>query len=159
DSCSGLMPNSAPRPPQTRTRGAQQCAALLVLAMLGCSRSGLDEPNLHHPCLALDPGLSQREVAATVQFVQSDVLFLVDNSSSMSDEIGHIREELRDVLVPQIRTRLPDTDFGLATFSDFGEVELGERSHPYLLLQPISDDIDAIRAATKQIELEYGGDD
>jgi hypothetical protein len=135
-------------------------AASSLLLLLACSRSSLLSPEPLHPCLALDPrGPSSRVISADVELVQSDILFLVDNSSSMGDEIDRIREQLRDVLAPQIRARLPDSDLGLAVFSDFGEYMLGMPSHPYLLLQPITKDLDQLRAATQEIQLEYGGDD
>jgi hypothetical protein len=136
------------------------CAGLAGGLLLSCSRSTLDAPSPSYPCLAIDPrGASTRVASADVELVRSDIVFLVDNSASMGEEIGRIREQLRDTLAPQIRARLPDSDLGLAVFSDFGEHTLGRPSHPYLLLQPMTEDVDLVRAATKQIQLEYGGDD
>jgi hypothetical protein len=135
-------------------------AGLADSALPACSRSSLIAPTPSYPCLSIDPrGASSKIASADVQLVRSDVLFLVDNSDSMSEEINRIREQLRDALAPEIRARLPDSDLGLAVFSDFGEHTLGTPSHPYLLLQQITDDIDEVRAATQRIQLEYGGDD
>jgi hypothetical protein len=76
----------------------------------------------------------------------------------MAHEIERIREQLADVLVPQIDERVSDAQLGVAVFSDFGERELGEQSHPYVLLQAITPDVDRVVAATERIELEWGGD-
>lgn len=146
-----------------RTRAAHGLGLGMGLAccVLGaCSRSPLLSPEPLHPCLPIDPrGPSSRVVAADVELVRADILFLIDNSASMGDEIDRIRAQLRDVLAPQIRARLPDSDLALAVFSDFGELMLGDPSHPYVLLQPMTDDVERVRVAAKGIQLEYGGDD
>lgn len=141
-------------------RGSWRAAGLLsLLALAGCSRSVLGVPDPEHRCLALEPETdSAREVTAEISIDRSDFVFLVDNSSSMADEIARIREQLADVLVPRIYDRVRDARLGVAVFSDFGERRLGVRSHPYVLLQPMSDDIDEVLAATRAIELEFGGD-
>jgi hypothetical protein len=127
--------------------------------LAACSRTPLLSPAPLHACLPIDPsGVSSRIVSADVQLVRSDILFLVDNSASMEDEIDRIRKQLRDVLAPQIRARLPDSDLALAVFSDFGSY-MGAPSHPYLLLQPMTEDEEQVRTATKEIDLEYGGDE
>src|SRR5262245_30477051 len=76
----------------------------------------------------------------------------------MADEIERIRTQLVDVLVPQIYARVRDAELGVAVFSDFGERELGVPSHPYRLLQPMTDDVGRVLDAASSIELEHGSD-
>jgi hypothetical protein len=142
------------------TRSGVGAAALVCCGLLaGCSRSGLLLPDPIHACFVLDPeALSEREIAADVSVDRSDFVFLVDMSSSMRDEIARIREQLVDVLVPGIYSRVKDARLGVAVFSDFGERKLGSPSHPYLLLEPMTKDIDRVLNATRGIELESGAD-
>ncbi len=142
-----------------RNRGPGWVACLGILLLAGCSRSMLEIPEFEHDCLSLEPDTeSAREMAAEISVDRSDFVFLVDNSSSMADEIARIREQLADVIVPRIYERVRDARLGVAVFADFGEPRLGVRNHPYVLLQPMSNDIDQVVAATRAIELELGGD-
>jgi hypothetical protein len=142
-----------------RRFGSVLAATALVAAACGCSRTPLELPELLHPCVPVDPNRpSTQIVSAEVDIDRSDILFLVDNSSSMVGEIERIRSQLIDVLVPQIYERVSDARFGVAAFSDFGEREVGERSHPFQLLLPVTDRVAAVLEAVERIELEYGGD-
>jgi hypothetical protein len=142
-----------------RSIGTVVAVIALGLAAAGCSRSPLLSLEPLNRCVAIAPdGLSTHEISAEIALDRTDILFLVDNSSSMAHEIDRIREQLAELLVPQIAEHVGDAQLGLAVFSDFGERRLGERSHPYQLLQPITADIDRVVAATERIELEYGGD-
>lgn len=134
---------------------------LLRCAALGaCSRSGLLSPEAQRQCVAVQPGhLSTLIVPVDVVIRSTDILFLIDNSSSMNEEIQQIRSRLSSVIAPAIRAQVPDTDLGVAVCSDFGERVLGQPSHPYRLLQPITQDVERVVQATKQIKLEYGGDE
>jgi hypothetical protein len=131
---------------------------LLWLGLLcaACSRSGLGLPDEQHRCLAIAGG--RYELSAKVKLDRTDILFLIDTSSSMAAEIEQIRHQLVDVIVPEIRLQVSDPQLGVAVFSDFGEAQVGERSHPYELMQPVTEDIDAVLEATRAIELEFGGD-
>jgi hypothetical protein len=140
-------------------RSSVVVAVALAFGGAGCSRSPLLSPEPLHECVAIDPSAPTRElVSAELAIDRSDILLLVDNSSSMAHEIEGIRAQLVDVLVPRIAERVNDAQLGVAVFSDFGEREVGERSHPYQLLQPITDDVGRVLAAAERIELEYGGD-
>ncbi len=142
-----------------RSFGSAVAAAALGIAAAGCSRTPLLSPEPLHACVAIDPdGLSRELIAAELSADRTDILLLVDNSSSMAHEIEGIRAQLVDVLVPQIAERVNDAQLGVAVFSDFGEREVGERSHPYVLLQAITDDVERVVDAAERIELEYGGD-
>lgn len=142
-----------------RRFGSPVWVTALVAALVGCARTPLLSPEPFNPCVPVDPDRpSTQVVSAEVDIDRSDVLFLVDNSSSMVDEIDHIRSQLVDVLIPGIHARVSDARFGVAAFSDFGERQVGERSHPYQLLLPITDDVGDVLDAVGRIDLEYGGD-
>jgi hypothetical protein len=152
-----VVPFTAQRS-RVEARAARGFATILLL-LAGCSRAELTAPDTFHPCVALDPdGLSRREISTRVNIDRSDIVLLVDTSSSMADEIERIRNQLVDVLVPEIYKRVSDARLGVAVFSDFGERQLGERSHPYQLMLPMTDDIGRVLDATRRIQLEYGGD-
>lgn len=131
--------------------------ALAMVAALGCGRTPLLAPDAPLPCVALEQGLSMLEVSAEVTLDRTDILLLIDNSGSMNDELRLIENQLTTVLVPEIRDRVSDPAFGVATFSDFGET-LTTQSHAYRLRQEITQDVDAVLAATRGIKLEHGGD-
>ncbi len=48
-----------------------------------------------------------------------DVVFNVDTTVSMGDEIGNLKENIKKTLVPQIRRRVEDSAFGVTRFDDF----------------------------------------
>ena len=129
------------------------------VALCACSRSGLLSPEAPRQCVAVEPGRpSALVVPVDVVIRSTDILFLVDDSSSMIEEIGQIRTRLSSVIAPAIRAHVPDSDLGVAVFADFGERMFGQISHPYRLLQPITSDVDRVVTATQRIKLEYGGD-
>jgi hypothetical protein len=54
-------------------------------------------------------------MAFSTELQIADVLFTVDVSSSMIDEIFTLRAELRDVIVPEVLETIPDVWFGVGT--------------------------------------------
>ncbi len=48
-----------------------------------------------------------------------DVVFNVDTTNSMGDEVGNLKSRIRDTIVPQIRDRVEDSAFGVSRFDDF----------------------------------------
>jgi hypothetical protein len=141
----------------TRTSHA---AAVVALLFAACSRSALTLSDALNPCLTLLPNsLSTHEVKAKINLDRTDIFFLIDNSVSMGDEIDEIRRRLLDDLVPRIRQEVSDPTIGVGVFADFsGEME-NLSSHPYQMLQPLTDDVDEVASAMKGITLEFGGDE
>ena len=130
----------------------------LLFVLCACSRSGLEAPQREHECLPLPPdGRSSHQITAEVSIDRTDILFLIDTSISMADEIQQIRAQLVDVLVPQIRDQVRDPNLGVASFSDFASLG-GKRTYPYRLLQEMTDDVPLALEAIEGIELEFGGD-
>ncbi len=100
------------------------------------------------------------DLVVRAEISRADVVFLVDVTGSMGDEIGQIRRRLRDVLVPAIQTSLPDAEIAVATFADFPVRPYGApgRDLPFELRLPRSRDVAAVQAAMDGIELADGGD-
>lgn len=91
---------------------------------------------------------------------RADVLFLVDVTESMRDEIGRIQERLRETLSPGIDASIGDTQLGVATFADFPVGDYGEgRDRPFSLLRPMTSDVAAIQAGVNSIVLGAGKDE
>jgi hypothetical protein len=82
-----------------------------------------------------------------------DVMFVIDSSGSMQDEIEAVRGGLRERVVPGIRAIIPDAAFGVALFGEF-PVEPHARPEsgvlPYLLRTPLTTDIGRVEAALER---------
>ncbi len=91
-------------------------------------------------------------IPATLQIV--DVMFLIDATGSMRDEIDNVRAGLRDVVVPGVRSAIPDAAFGLAFFGEFPvqpHARPGARVGPYELRGPVTTDVERLTAAFEGI--------
>ncbi len=80
----------------------------------------------------------------------ADVMFVIDTSASMRDEIEGVRRGLRDRVVPGVRASIPEASFGVALFGEFPvfpharpDSDVG----PYLLRTPVTSDIGRIEVA------------
>ena len=91
---------------------------------------------------------------------RADIVFLIDVTASMSDEIERIRATLRDRIVPAIREAVADSHLGVATFADFPIAPYGQfgRDVPFELLLPVEEDITRVQAAVDGISLGDGQD-
>ncbi len=142
--------------------------------MIGCgAKTGLDVPDAGPdggpdaaidssvPCIEVpfDGGLIEVPLDIEAQLARADVLFLVDETASMGEEIEQIRRGLRDTIAPGIRDAIPDAALGVAAFEDFPEGECGERGDvPFQLLLPITSDLNRSQAAVDALELGNGLD-
>ena len=114
-----------------------------------------------YPCVEVPPMGEVVElpldIAAEVR--RADVLFLVDNTQSMQEEIDRIRAGLRDSIAPGITATIPDSMLGAATFADFPEGVCGQAGdEPFALVLPVTDDLNRAQAAIDSIRLEEGAD-
>lgn len=152
------------------TRRRIASAALLAVCLASCgSKTGLYAPDAGidagtdagtdagpdagpppRPCIEAPREIG--EVTASLSVPASlavvDVMFVIDSSGSMRDEIDTIRARLRDVVVPGIRAAIPDAAFGVALFGEFPVVPHGPPDvRPYLMRAPITTDVTRIEAA------------
>ena len=152
------------------TRRRIASAALLAVCLASCgSKTGLYAPDAGidagtdagtdagpdagpppRPCIEAPREIG--EVTASLSVPASlavvDVMFVIDSSGSMRDEIDTIRARLRDVVVPGIRAAIPDAAFGVALFGEFPVVPHGPPDvRPYQMRAPITTDVTRIEAA------------
>jgi hypothetical protein len=91
---------------------------------------------------------------------RADVVFLVDSTNSMTQEIAAIRDHLQHQLAPAISAAIPDAHVGVADFRDFPVPPYGEPSdYPFRLRQTVTADIAQVQAAVSAIRVAGGGDE
>lgn len=148
------------------------------LLMIGCgAKTGLDVPDAALdagidagpdagmdagiPCIELPPdgGLIEVPLDIEAELARADVLFLVDTTASMGEEIEQIKSGLRDRIAPGIADAIPDSALGVAHFEDFPEGMCGEAGdNPFELLTPITQDLNRAQAAVDALMLGNGLD-
>jgi hypothetical protein len=154
--------------------GAACLAACLACCLAGCgAKTGLDVPDASRqrtldagrdagvPCFEVpfDGGVLDVPLELEAQLGRADVLFLVDTTASMGDEITQIRAGLRDRIAPGIADAIPDSELGVASFEDFPAEDCGDTSDaPFRLLTPITDDLNRVQAAVDALRLGNGLD-
>ncbi len=155
-------------------------AMLAALLVAGCgAKTGLEVPDASLdsgldagvamdagtdasiPCIEVPPdaGTIQVPLDIEAQLARADVLFLVDTTASMGEEIDRIRTGLRDRIAPGIADAIPDSELGVAHFEDFPTGRCGESSdNPFELLSPITADLNRAQAAVDALMLGNGLD-
>jgi predicted small lipoprotein YifL len=151
-------------------RSAFACS-LVLASVAGCgAKTGLDVPDAARdagrdsgtdagmdagvPPICIEvppmggPVAAELTIPAFLQIV--DVMFVIDASASMRDEINTVRDRLGNLVVPGIRAAIPDAAFGIAFLGEFpvlphARPDSGVR--PYELRSPITTDVDRIDAA------------
>lgn len=91
-------------------------------------------------------------IPATLQIV--DVMFLIDATGSMRDEIENVHQGLNGRVVPGVIDAIPDAAFGLAFFGEFPVAPHARPTsavRPYELRAPITTDVDRLAAAFEGI--------
>lgn len=98
-------------------------------------------------------------VPPVVDCTVADVLFLMDNTGSMSGEIGEIRNRLRDTIIPGLDREIADIRFAVASFQDFPVGGFGGGANlPYSNLQSITDSVTATQNAVNSFVASGGAD-
>jgi hypothetical protein len=114
------------------------------------------------PCFTLDPdgGPVDLPLDTEVQVGRADVVFLIDITGSMDQEIDRIQGDLQRQIAPGIQEAIPDSQIGVATFADFPEGSCGVEGEdtPFQLNLPVSDDLSRVQSALNAIETSNGGD-
>jgi predicted small lipoprotein YifL len=150
--------------------------ALALALVTGCgAKTGLEVPDAaidagrirdagadaEAPCIELDPDAGPVELPldTQVEVGRADVVFLVDVTASMDQEIEQIKDNLRDRLAPGIRDTIRDARLGVATFADFPVGPCGDPGDvPFTLNLPVTDDVARVQAAVSAIETAQGRD-
>lgn len=160
-------------------RPATYAAALACVAsaLVGCgAKTGLDVPDAQLdagvdagpdaqiPCIEIpiDGGIIDLPLQTEVQLGRADVVFAIDTTASMGEEIDEIRASLRDRIVPGIRAAIRDSSIGVTTFADFPEPNCGQATEgdlPFRLVLPVTDEIGRVQSAVDSISLNNGSDE
>lgn len=112
-------------------------------------------------CIEIPPEEPTEQVAITyrVGLDTADVLFLVDVTGSMGEEIEQIRANVRDVLIPSIGMQIPDVRFAVAHYADFPIDPYGSASDEvFRLVSPVTADPAAVQGAVDTLALQMGND-
>lgn len=118
-------------------------------------------PDAALPCIELlpDAGPVELPLDTEIEVGRADVVFLVDTTASMDQEIEQIKANLRDRLAPGIRETIPDARLGVATFADFPVGPCGDPGDvPFTLNLPVTEDVARVQAAVSAIETAQGRD-
>lgn len=128
------------RPP---TRAGAYAAAMLLMALLGAGISLLATPL---PTPEPPPPVVQQ------QGPRIDVVFAIDATGSMADEIDVVKEHVRSMMA-RIRSGqpAPRVRFGLVAYRDHGDEYVTRVS-------PLTEDVDRVQAAVRQLVADGGGD-
>lgn len=144
------------------TRTLAVMCLLAGLAQAACSRAPLEVPDaldagvdaeveLPPVCIEVPPdgGPLRADLTLPVQLSQVDLMFLIDASGSMADEIDNVRSRVRNFVVPRVRESITGSAFGLAFFGEFPVAPHGNvgSPEPYELRLPITSDAQRLEAA------------
>jgi GH25 family lysozyme M1 (1,4-beta-N-acetylmuramidase) len=101
--------------------------------------------------------------------VPLDIVFAIDRTGSMSDEISVIKSKAVEI-INAIQSKNPDTYFGLVSFMDYPgyyaypgySAQYGDASYgdvPYKVDVPLTSNISSVTTAINGLTLGWGGDD
>ena len=112
-------------------------------------------------CIELPPREPPTEF--TVSFITristADVLFLVDVTGSMGEEINQIRSGLQGTIVPGIAAAIPDVHFSVAQYADFPVAPYGDPDdRPFVLSTPSTPDLREVQLGLDALIVLGGGD-
>ncbi|HMI91464.1 MAG TPA: hypothetical protein VK509_08880, partial [Polyangiales bacterium] len=100
---------------------------------------------------------------ATLDFatdlVRADVVFSLDTTGSMIDELEQLRSDLRGQIIPALSAQIPDLAFGVASYEDFPVMPFGDPGDlPVRLVTPITTDAAIAQAGIDRLMIMSGGD-
>jgi hypothetical protein len=153
-----------------RALGGLACALAAGSALAGCgAKTGLEAPDAPidasldaarvpdaamppRECIEVPPGEERVTASLTLpaRLRVADVMFVIDSSASMRDEIEGVRNGLRDRVVPGVRASIPEANFGVALFGEFPvfpHARDGSDVGPYRLRTPVTNDIGRVEVS------------
>lgn len=145
---------------------ASACGAKTGLEVPDAQIDMVDNVDMGLPCIEIpiipeDQPPIQVPISFETRLQRADIVFLIDVTASMTEEIDQIRDKLRDVIAPAIEAEVPDIQFGVASYADFPVEPFGEPDvdHAFSLALPMTPDLSAVQAAVNQLEIESGNDE
>lgn len=112
-------------------------------------------------CIPIPPGSDEIEVELElpIELRRVDVLFLLDATASMEDEIEEVRDGIRDVVIPGVLAAIPDPAFGVALTGEFPVLPHGPVGIlPYDLRLPMTEDLVRVESALTTVP-SWGNED
>jgi predicted small lipoprotein YifL len=121
-------------------------------------------PDAQIPCIEIpiDGGLIDLPLVTEVEVGRADVVFAIDTTASMGQEIAAIRSDLRAQIAPAIAASIQDSQIGVTTFADFPEGSCGQESEgdrPFRLVLPVTPDLGRVQTAVDSVVLNNGSDE
>ncbi|MGE0790607.1 MAG: hypothetical protein AB7S26_33320 [Sandaracinaceae bacterium] len=113
------------------------------------------------PCVVIPAGPvpTTFDVSFTARIVAADLVFLVDNTSSMGTLIREVQDTLRARLIPALAAAIPDLQMAVAIYRDFGFSPYGSFGDtPIEVLQASTSDVDLLEGAVDRMAERGGGD-
>ncbi len=101
-----------------------------------------------------DPNPEQDTLVFGTDLQKADVYIAIDSSGSMADEIRNVREGVRDIIVPGIRGRITDTQFGIGRFEDCPPTSCANACHN---IQDVTADVTLVQNALNSMTTTCGG--
>ncbi len=120
-----------------------------------------DTPPPNRVCLLPMPdgGLYHLTLRTAAQVAVADVLFVIDRTGSMDQEIDNVRRGLRTIIVPGLIRAIPDLHLGLVTYGDFPVDPYGAPEDvPFTLERAASVQFTALQGAIANVQANGGGD-
>lgn len=169
-------------------RVSRQRSTLLCFALLSCAgcgaKTGLEAPELAFDSSAPDASQSvdvvvdvprtvcvepmrddadieplKVDLSISARVGSADVLFVMDRTGSMSEEIDNIRQSLRTVIVPGLVQAIPDLYLGMVTYGDFPLEPYGSADdRPFALERPMGREVSLLQGALTALRAGGGGD-
>ena len=104
-------------------------------------------------------GLFRVALQTNPHVTTADVLFVMDRTGSMAEEIANIRDGLRTIIVPGLIREIPDLHLGLVTYGEFPIYPFGEHAdRPFALNRALGSQFTALQDAIGNVTALGGGD-
>lgn len=104
-------------------------------------------------------GVAERELSFKTNIPALDVFFAVDATGSMGEEREQLLNSIESTIVPQVQSRIKNSQFGVGSVQDFPIYPNGASGdQPFRLLQKITSEIDKAKEGVKSIEIGNGVD-
>lgn len=104
-------------------------------------------------------GSKERVLSFQTKIPSMDVFFSVDATGSMLEERDELLNSLNTTIVPAIKSKIPNTHFGVGAVQDFPYGYYGGKNdQPFRLLTSIRGDVDEVKAGIASIKMGNGRD-
>lgn len=114
---------------------------------------------MHSKKLAVLPVFLILLVGSSAHAQATDLLFLIDETGTMTDEIATLKASVSTVIVPSAVTALGDVAFGVARYRDFPVSPYGDPvDSPYQLLQALTTNSISFQIAMNALNAGGGND-